>query len=181
MAAAVLCTIVFPMQDNRVLLGRGKCGVSQDYWNGPGGKVEEGEAILTCAAREAAEESGLLIRPEDLVPMGVMKFLWLDEIQGLGRPGARVVQMVIYVAKSWEGQLRETDALGPFRWFSIDDLPLEEMHPGEGYWLARVLQGERVIGQLTYVRTEGVIRVEAPQVQPVPAQILEAFLATLSA
>lgn len=39
-------------------------------WMNPGGKPEPGEDAAACAAREVAEELGLLLDPAELIPLG---------------------------------------------------------------------------------------------------------------
>lgn len=47
----------------RVLLGRRLAPPGANTWQFPGGKLEFGESIEDCAAREALEEAGIVIRP----------------------------------------------------------------------------------------------------------------------
>lgn len=68
-------SLVYPVgQDGRILLGRKKRGMGFGKWNGFGGKIEAGETMRECAARELFEESGLKARPEDLIPVGDLYF-----------------------------------------------------------------------------------------------------------
>ena len=41
-------------------------------WNLVSGKVDEGEDVITAVIREAREEVGLALRPEDVTPRGVV-------------------------------------------------------------------------------------------------------------
>jgi 8-oxo-dGTP diphosphatase len=38
-----------------------------EYWYAPGGRLEPGETLLECAAREVAEETGLLVEATSLL------------------------------------------------------------------------------------------------------------------
>lgn len=42
--------------------------VASGQWSTFGGHVDPGEDILTCAIREAEEETGLIVAPDDLMP-----------------------------------------------------------------------------------------------------------------
>lgn len=45
---------------------------AQGLWNGIGGKVEEGETPLDCIVREVEEETGILIKPSDIIYKGIV-------------------------------------------------------------------------------------------------------------
>ena len=65
-------SLVFPVaSDGRILLGRKRRGMGYGKWNGFGGKIEAGETMRECAARELFEECGLTVRPERLRWWGI--------------------------------------------------------------------------------------------------------------
>lgn len=55
-------TILFPVRGNDVLLAMKKQGFGVGWWNGYGGKLEDGESYEDAAIRETHEEGGLIIR-----------------------------------------------------------------------------------------------------------------------
>lgn len=50
---------ILVIRDGRVLLGRRLGAHGAGTWSAPGGRLEFGEALLDCARRELAEETGL--------------------------------------------------------------------------------------------------------------------------
>ena len=67
-------TLCFPKRENLFLLGRKKRGFGAGYYNGFGGKIEDGESFRACAVREVFEEVSLLVKEEDL--QNFKAFLW---------------------------------------------------------------------------------------------------------
>ncbi|KAH6645418.1 nudix domain-containing protein [Truncatella angustata] len=55
-----------PSDRSEVLVGRRMGSHGSGAWQFPGGHLEYGEDILTCAARETLEETGLEIEPRSL-------------------------------------------------------------------------------------------------------------------
>ena len=71
----ILATLMFVVQDAKILLIRKKRGIGAGKVNGPGGKFEPGETALQCVLREVREESGLTeVRPvsEDLYSLEIL-------------------------------------------------------------------------------------------------------------
>jgi 8-oxo-dGTP diphosphatase len=59
---------VYAFHRGRVVLVReGYPTWGGEFWNVPSGRVEDGESAAEGAARELAEETGLVVRPEELV------------------------------------------------------------------------------------------------------------------
>jgi 8-oxo-dGTP diphosphatase len=50
-------------RDKKVLLGRRLSPPGAGTWQFPGGKLDFGEEIEACAARETLEEAGIVVRP----------------------------------------------------------------------------------------------------------------------
>ena len=79
--APKLLSLVFVLNKTGrcVLLGLKKRGFGEGRWNGFGGKLEAGETMEQCAARELCEESGLRCEPTHLEPRGRLHFNMLSK------------------------------------------------------------------------------------------------------
>ena len=53
---------------------------NKDKWIGIGGKFENGESPEDCAVREVLEETGLVIKPEDLEYCGIVTFVDVSKV-----------------------------------------------------------------------------------------------------
>ncbi|MFT2817804.1 8-oxo-dGTP diphosphatase [Leifsonia sp. A12D58] len=126
----------------QVLLGRKKKGLGLGYFVGLGGKLEQGESPVDAAVREIEEESGLVVAPGDLIPMGYLTYLFPhkeDWSQGSS----------VFVSREFRGVPCESDELNP-EWFDVDALPLDEMWDDAKYWLPGVLSGITVQKTFTF-------------------------------
>ena len=133
-----LSTIMFVVEEDRVLLIYKKRGLGAGKINGPGGKIENGETPMQCAIRETNEE--LHINPLNVRPAGELFFHAEDmpRIHGF-----------VFVATSYEGTPTETDEAIPM-WFQIDDLPFSRMWDDDRLWLKEILDGQSVKGWFTF-------------------------------
>ncbi|WP_342566145.1 NUDIX domain-containing protein [Paenibacillus sp. FSL R7-0345] len=118
MAEFRLLSVVHIMlvQDGQVLLLR-RCntGHMDGYYGFPGGKLDGGETLQMAAIREAREETGIRIDPDELRMLGTM------HIKTAG--GERID--FFFQAKEWSGEIsnlepQKCDDLG---WYDIDKLP----------------------------------------------------------
>ena len=103
--------------DGRILLGKRKnTGFADGWWHLPGGKLNAGECLPAGAIREAREELGIAIEPEDLSFAHLNHHLDAD---GIARVG------VFFTAQCWGGALvnAEPDRASEIAWFRLDDLP----------------------------------------------------------
>lgn len=131
-------TLLFLCCDDRVLLIRKKRGHGAGKINGPGGKLDPGEAPLRCALRETREETGVEVMDPELA--AIMRFVELDGEQWLG---------YVFVGHRYHGTPRETKEARP-QWFPVSALPLGEMWEDDRYWLPRVLAGEVLCGDFLF-------------------------------
>jgi 8-oxo-dGTP pyrophosphatase MutT (NUDIX family) len=148
---ATLCFLVRGDPPQEVLLGLKKSGFGAGKYDGFGGKVEVGETA--AAARELAEESGLLVSEHKLGYRGRLRFVF-----PFRQPWSQLVHA--FVASDWQGELRESNEMAP-HWFAVDDLPYDEMWDDSHYWLPRILSGERLRAHFTFAADNKIVeRVE---------------------
>lgn len=127
---------------NEVLLGRKKKGLGLGKFVAPGGKLEPGEGVLDAMIREVEEEVGLAVLREDLVPLGLLTYLFPH------RP-TWTQQSSVFVARAWSGVAVESNELAP-EWFPLDELPLVEMWDDAKHWLPALLEGHAVVETFTF-------------------------------
>jgi 8-oxo-dGTP diphosphatase len=138
-----LCLITRTVGDQRqVLLGRKKTGFGAGKWVGLGGHVEDGEKPVMAAVREVEEESGLIVRPDELAHMATITFLFP------ARP-AWDQTADVFATATYLGEPAESGEIAP-RWFAVDGLPLDGMWDDARYWLPLVLAGRHVTAEVTF-------------------------------
>ncbi|MCI0479941.1 8-oxo-dGTP diphosphatase [Candidatus Uhrbacteria bacterium] len=127
-------TLCYPVVHGKVLLAMKKRGFGAGKWNGPGGKVQDGETIEQACRRETEEEVGVALG--ELEDRGVVRFVfecrpeWDNECR-------------IFVARDVIGEPTETEEMRP-AWYPIDGLPFAEMWEDDAIWLDGVLGGGTV-------------------------------------
>ena len=127
-------TLVFVIQDGRILLIRKKRGLGAGKINGPGGRLEPGETPEACAARELHEELGVTAGP--LVRAGDHRFQFVDGYS---------IFVHVYRTSAFSGTPVETDEAVPM-WFEVGAIPFDEMWEDDRYWLPLVLEGRPFSG-----------------------------------
>jgi 8-oxo-dGTP diphosphatase len=89
----------------------------QAEWSIPGGVLEVGELIREAAVREAREETGLTVEPEDL--LGVY-----DRV--LRNPEQRVQYhyvLIDFLCRRIGGELQAASDAAEVRWCTLEELP----------------------------------------------------------
>jgi 8-oxo-dGTP pyrophosphatase MutT (NUDIX family) len=107
-------------QDDRALLSlRCNTGYMDGWYSVVAGHIEPGETVVQAAIREAYEEIGVVLKPEDVELVGVMH----------RKDGQERIDFFAHV-HAWEGQPTnmEPGKCGELAWFSQDNLP-ENMVP----------------------------------------------------
>jgi 8-oxo-dGTP diphosphatase len=112
---------VFMRRGDQVLLQlRDGTGYMDGYWAAAAaGHVEQGESVYEAAAREAREEVGVTIEPDDLRPLCAM-----HRTHGNARPVDERVDF-FFECTHWLGEPRmaETDKAVDLQWFDLHALP----------------------------------------------------------
>ena len=93
----------------KVLLIKRAHAPYQHLWTLPGGRIEPGETIEQCAAREIKEELGLTIG--DIRPVLV---------QALGTDGK--FMLAVFATEAFEGEIAPSDEIADHRWVNPADL-----------------------------------------------------------
>ena len=96
-----------------LLVRRGR-GANEGLWAVPGGKVEYGETLREAAAREAYEETGLVVEVDGVA--------WVGEAIGPGTPPAWHFILIDFFANATGGLLQAGDDAAELEW-----VPLEEV------------------------------------------------------
>ncbi|MEX0649402.1 MAG: NUDIX domain-containing protein [Candidatus Andersenbacteria bacterium] len=112
----VISSYVIFQQDNKVLLSRRyNTGYRDGEYSLPAGHIEEAEFATVTAMREAEEEVGAIVKPEDLAPAHVMHRHCGDHER---------IDFFFTTAR-WTGELtnKEPDKCDEINWFTLDQLP----------------------------------------------------------
>ncbi|MGN8131985.1 8-oxo-dGTP diphosphatase [Paenarthrobacter sp. 22069] len=133
-------TLCFLLRDGKdgaeVLLGLKQTGFGRGKIVGIGGHVEPGETDAQAVIREVLEETGVVLRPEDLADAGAVHFVFP------ARPEWDM-KTSLFTARTWEGEPEPSDEILP-GWFRVDTLPVDRMWQDADHWLPVVLEGRRV-------------------------------------
>ncbi len=122
-------TVVFPLQNEQLLLGMKKRGFGAGWWNGFGGKLEAGESYAASAVRETSEEVGLTIDESHLRHAADIVFRFDGKVD---------VVTKAYIATEFEGTPTETEEMKP-QWFLRTKIPYDTMWPGDDKWIPKIL------------------------------------------
>lgn len=131
-------TLLFVVDDGRVLLIRKKRGLGAGKINGPGGKLEDGETAHEAALRETFEE--IRVRPRRVGHRGELRFQFVDGYS---------IHVEVFRAEEYRGQPRETDEATPM-WVPRERIPYEQMWADDRLWLPLLLEDEHFTGRFIF-------------------------------
>lgn len=110
--------------DDVLLLRRQNTGWKDGWYCTPAGHVEEGESVREAAAREALEEVGVTVLPDDLEFVHV-QHRWSTDMGGHSRVG------FYFVARVYEGEPenKEPEKCDEIGYFPLGNLPHTMVEP----------------------------------------------------
>lgn len=133
-----LCIVV---KNDEVLLGMKKRGFGVGRWNGFGGKIDEGETVEQGALRELEEEVG--IEATKMQKIGIIEFSFEND--------PKILEVHIFKVSEFKGEPTESEEMKP-QWFSLDQIPFEQMWSDDKYWLPMLLEGKFFTGSFLFDR-----------------------------
>jgi 8-oxo-dGTP diphosphatase len=136
--ATMPATILFIIQEGKILLIEKKRGLGAGKINGPGGKIDPGETSLAAAIRETQEE--LMITPHAPRKLGE---LWFS------MSGVSDILCHIYRSDGFDGTPTETDEATPV-WSRLDDIPYDRMWEDDRHWLPHLLSETTFLGKFVF-------------------------------
>lgn len=131
-------TLMFVIQDGRILLIEKKRGLGAGKINGPGGKIDPGETPLQSVIRESQEE--LHITPLAPQKMGELWFSMSD---------CPDILCHVYRSSDFTGEPTETDEAVPV-WTDVNEIPYHRMWEDDRHWLPLVLAGTGFHGKFVF-------------------------------
>lgn len=102
------------------MLRRFNTGYQDGQYSLVAGHLNGNESFSAAIIREAKEEAGIILKPQDLSAIHIMnRFEPQNNIEKRERID------VFFVAKKWQGEIKnmETDKCDDLSWFPIDKLP----------------------------------------------------------
>lgn len=155
MKQATLCLLVKEDQeDKKILLAMKKRGFGKGKWNGVGGKLDSvkgDKSIIDAVIREAEEEIGVKVKELEKVAILNFRFPYISQ-----KEREKWDQDVhIFLVKNWEGEPIESEEMLP-KWFSLTEIPFNEMWDDDKFWLPHILKGKKLKAQFVFEEGEKV-------------------------
>ncbi|MGF1503541.1 MAG: NUDIX domain-containing protein [Anaerolineae bacterium] len=137
----ILTTLVYTLRGDQVLLMKRRKQPNLGLWVAPGGKIEENESPVECAARELSEETGLTAGR--LALRGIITewsprtdWRWL---------------MFVYTAHGLSGSLVPDEREGEIRWWPLAEVPSLPMPEADQVFVPHVLNPDGGLYQARFV------------------------------
>jgi len=127
------------VRDNRVLLIRRGQAPLLGEWSLPGGVLECGETLREATAREAREETGLVVETVDM--LGVYERI----VPGDGGRTRYHYVLIDFLCRPAGDELKAGSDAAEARWFSPEDLPALKL---------AIDANDVVVKGLTYAKSE---------------------------
>ncbi|MFX0052853.1 MAG: NUDIX domain-containing protein [Candidatus Hermodarchaeota archaeon] len=142
-----LATLAYLVHNHEVLLllrNKKDNDFHRGKYIGIGGRVEPGETPLECVIRELTEETGYILKPEEIEFRG---YIYFDKI---GRdkdsedlPAFNWLVFLYYVSIKKKTAFKNPE--GELKWFFFDNIPYENMWAGDKIFTPKMLNTNDII------------------------------------
>lgn len=158
-----VCTLVFLLRGDEILLAMKKRGFGAGHWNGVGGKIDPGETVEQALVRESQEEI-------NVAPTKWQKVAEHDFLMDTDTDQPYHMYVHTFVATKWKGEPTESEEMAP-QWFKIPDIPFDSMWPDDPFWLPLVLDGQQIVGEYTFDSNNAMLTHDVKAVEALPGVI----------
>lgn len=100
--------------------------------------MEPGESPEDCLKRELEEEIGIKVRGEKMI--GSLSFYEDGRLDWF---------VYLFQIQDYEGEPKETKEVLPL-WFSLNEIPFDQMWEDDRHWLPLVIEGKSVQGEFWF-------------------------------
>lgn len=121
----IFTSLVVRKANKILLLKRNKDAICGGYYAFPGGGVDGSESVSSATMREAYEEIGITIQPDDLQFVHVYHFIRKNDVEYVN---------FFFQVFDWQGEItnKEAHKCDEVAWFDLDHLP-ENILPGHAH------------------------------------------------
>ncbi len=124
------------IKGSKILLCMKKRWFWVGLWNSAWWKIDWCETMEECMIRELKEETNLDVEKNDLKEVGILYFYFDFKPEWNQK-------VVIFMINDFKWILQETEEMKP-EWFSIDQIPYNQMWKDDIIWLPRIINWEKV-------------------------------------
>jgi ADP-ribose pyrophosphatase YjhB (NUDIX family) len=131
----IAAVLIFRQGDKVAFIKRQNTGWMDGKYALPGGKIDAGESYTQGAIREAAEEVGVIVEPDDMEARLVAHLR--------GENDDNIWTNVVFEAHIWAGEVHnaEPHAASELVWLNPQDLPPDETVPQTFFYFEQLAAG----------------------------------------
>ena len=109
---------------------------------GIGGRLDPGETPLECVLREIEEETGYILKPEEIEFRGYIYFDEIHRKMDEDLPAFNWLVFIYYVQVTNKIEFKNPE--GELLWFKIDQIPYDYMWAGDKIFTPKILKTKDV-------------------------------------